>query len=496
MAFKDLREWVDRLEKEDELARIKAKVDWNLEIGGIAQEGINKKGPALLFENIKDYENTVGKSLFTNSLATFPRIAMAMGLPKDTPPLDIIKIFMERIRTPIKPVGVKSGPVKENIFKGEHVNLLEFPAPKWHDRDGGQYIGTFDGVVTKDPETGWVNIGIYRRQIHDRNHTGITIIHGQHIWMHWRKYRKLGRKTMPIAMINGWDPILPLIASSPFPVGVCEYDMMGAIRQEPVELVKCETVDLEVPATAEIVIEGEISLDFDSFKFEGPFGEHLGYYASQGSKKPVVTWNCLTCRTDPVLQGTFESPPTNESDNVVTINHSSLYWDYLNRQMPGVTGVHIHSSGMVFVQVDNSYFGQPQQVAYAIWGHSGSPNFGKHVMVVDQDIDIFDPDKLFWAFYTRVYPPRDILQAPGAVQVVDPGVHPKDRISVPGETTYMTTRLLIDATKYLGNPRTEIWYGEKFAPLCYPDESTMEHVRKRWKEYGIEEVLHKRRGTE
>jgi len=237
MAYENLKEWISTLEREGELARVKAKVDWDLEIGGITQEVFDKEGPALLFENIKDHEDTLCRRLFTGSLATYSRVALMMGLPKDTPSQELIRIYMERLEKPVKPELVKTGPVKQNIVTGDKVDLFQFPAPKWRHLDGGRYIGTCDGVVTKDPESGWVNIGLYRRQILNRNQTGITIIPGQHNWMHWRAHRKLGKKKMPVAMVNGWDPVLPMIACSPQAPGVCEYDIMGAIRQKPVELV-------------------------------------------------------------------------------------------------------------------------------------------------------------------------------------------------------------------------------------------------------------------
>jgi len=488
MAYDDLREWIDTLEKEEELTRVKAKVDWDLEIGGIVQEVFDKNGPALLFENIKDHEDTLSKKLFVGSLQSYSRIALMMGLPKDTPPKELIRIYMERLEKPIKPVLVKTGPVKKNVIPSDEADLFQFPAPKWRDRDGGRFIGTCDGVVTKDPETGWVNIGLYRRQILDRNHTGITIIPGQHNWMHWRKHRKLGRKTMPVAMINGWDPVLPMVSCSPQPAGVCEYDVMGAIREEPVELVKCETIDLEVPANAQIVIEGEISLDFESFRKEGPFGEFMGYYGSLASKKPVVTWNCITCQDDPILQGTLEGVPINEDHHMESINLSALCWKTLNQCMRGVLGVNVHpSTGWVnaFVQIDNSYLGQVQQVATGIWCNDWAFQVAKNIMVVDADIDIFDLNKLSWAFATRVYPPRDIIQFPGTTIVTDPSVHPKDRVGLKGQTTYMGVRLLIDATKFLGNPRHEDYEGERFAPVARIDEDTITKVRDRWKEYGI-----------
>lgn len=485
MAFKDLREWIAKLEGEGELARIKAKVDWNLEIGGILRETFDREGPALLFESIKDHENTICKKLFAGSLATYPRIALMMGLPKDTHPRELIAEYMRRIEKPIKPVVVKTGPVKENIVKGDDVDLYQFPAPKWQYRDGGRYIGTCDGVILKDPETGWQNVGLYRRMVHDKNHTGITIIHGQQNWMIWRKYKDRGAKTMPVAVACGWDPVLPMMACAYQPPQVSEYDMMGAIRQEPVELVKCETSELEVPASAEIVLEGEISLDFNTFRYEGPFGEYCGYYTSLGSDKPVVTWNCITYRNDPILQGTLEGRPINEDHRMESINHSALLWRQLNGQIRGVKGVNVHPStgwSNVFIQVDNSYIGQPQQVAFAVWGSYMSNQVGKNVIVVDTDIDIFDLNDLAWAFAYRVDPPRDIQQITGIIGPADPVKHADTRI---GQTTFEGSKLLIDATRYWGHPRTDKWFGEKFAPVAYPDEETMKSVRSRWEEYGI-----------
>ena len=178
MAYNDLNEWIATLEKEGELSRVKAKVNWDLEIGGIVQENFDRQGPALLFENIKDHEETWCNKLFTASLSTYSRIALALGLPKYTPPKEIIKVYMDRVKKPIKPVTVDTGLVKENKKTGDKVDMLGLPAPKWHHLDGGRFVGTCDGVVTKDPETGWVNIGLYRRMLHDRNHTGLVIVDG------------------------------------------------------------------------------------------------------------------------------------------------------------------------------------------------------------------------------------------------------------------------------------------------------------------------------
>ncbi len=484
MAFNDLREWINRLEEEGELARVKADVDWDLEIGGITQEIFDKDGPALLFENIKDYKDSWCKKLFTASLSKWSRIALMMGLPKDTPYPELIKEFQNRSKKLIKPITVDSGPVKENIIRGDNVNLWEFPSPKWHKRDGGRYIGTFGAFITKDPDTGWVNVGNYRLMVHGKDSTGITVITGQHNWMHFRKYKRM-KKRMPAAFVCGWDPVLPFAATAPMAEGECEYDLMGALRDKPVEVVKCETVDLEVPATAEIVLEGEITTSFDEFVMEGPFGEYTGYYTSEPNRKPVFKVNCITFRNDPILQGTLEGVPINEDHRVCAIHHSAYYHDFLNTLIPGVKAVNVDPStgwANMFVQIDNSYYGQVQQVASAVWATTKSVFVGKNIIVFDEDIDIFNLNKVMWGLAYRVNPPKDIIQFPGSISPTDPVIHPEERKRV---AVYPGTRLLIDATKPIINKRSDQWFGEKFAPVCYTDEDTLKLIKKRWNEYGI-----------
>jgi UbiD family decarboxylase len=484
MVIKDARHWLEVLEKEGELARIKTKVDWYLEIGAIAEEVFRKEGPALLFENIKDHENTFCRKFFTASLSTYPRIALMMGLPKDTPYPELIKVHRARMKKPIPPVIVKTGPVKENILMGDEVDMTALPAPHWHKRDGGRYVGTFDGVVTKDPETGWINVGLYRRMIHDKRHIGISVPTGQHIWQHFRKYKKMG-KPMPVAVVNNWAPCLPAIACCPLPPQANEYDYMGALRQEPVELVKCETNDLLVPASAEIVYEGEISTDMSEFRMEGPFGEYTGYFASTSHLAPVFTVNCITFRNDPILQGTMEGIPINEDHRIESVNHSSVVWDRLDERMPGVTGVNVDAStgwANVFVQIDNSYLGQVYHVACGIWSNPLSFMVGNNVWVVDQDVDIYDLGQIMWAFAYRCDYKRDIHAFPGNISPLDPRTHPDERTRIAINKGW---RVLFDCTKPVDWQRTPKWFGEKFAPLAAADEETLAKVRARWDEYGI-----------
>ena len=485
MGHRDLREWIQKLEEVGELKRIRTEVDWNLEIGGILREVCDRRGPALLFENIKDHKDTICTKLFTASLATFQRVALMLGLPKETSYRDLIQIWRERVRKPVKPVVVNTGPCKENILKGNEVDLFQFPTPHWHKLDGGRYIGTFHGVVTKDPETDWENVGTYRQVIHDKNSTSMSVAQGQHIWLHWRKYRRKG-KNLPLAVAIGWDPVLPAVAASPVPMDVDEWDIMGGLRREPVELVKCETVDLRVPASSEIVLEGEVITDVSTFKNDGPFAEYPGYYGTV-SQRPVFKVNCITFRNNPIFQGTITGKPITEDHRVSSISHSALLWDLLDEKMPGITGVNNDPStayANVIVSIDNSYYGQVQQVAANIWGWMGSHQIGKNIIVCDSDINIYDLNEVFWAIAYRVDPKRDIIQFPHWIHALDPIVHPDEKVLGPGGN--MGTKLLIDATKPIEKARSDKLFGEKFAVVAYPDENTMKQVRSRWKEYGID----------
>ena len=484
MAIKDLREWISELETEGEVARITEKVDWDLELGGITQESFDRGGPALLFENIKGYESTFCRRFFTGALATYPRIALMLGLPKDTPYPQLIDIWRERSKRRVKPVVVPTGPVKQHIVKGDDVNMFDFPAPLWHKLDGHRYIGTFDGVVTKDRDSDWINVGLYRRAIHNEKQLGITFTVGQHAWLHWRSYSKRG-ENVPVAVAVGWNPIMPAVACSHQGIGTSEYDVMGGLLGEPVELVQCETSDLLVPATAEIVYEGYLDTNRDSFKLEGPFGEYTGYYCSVPHTRPVFNVTCITYRDDPILMGTLEGVPINEDHRITSIGHSASIRDLLDERMRGVTAVNVDPStawSNVFVQIDNSYVGQVHQVAANVWSSMSSVMIGKNVFVFDQDVDIFDLNKVMWALGYRLNGERDIIRFPGWVSPLDPSIHPKDRVH---EAVKKGDRLLFDCTKPIDWPRTDEWFGERFAPLAYPDDATMKVVRENWAKYGI-----------
>ena len=296
--MKDLRDFISMAEKEGMLKRIKPEVDWDLELSHISKLNEEKGGPALLFENVKGYNSPVMTSIFT----TTQRLALIMGEPRNSSLVDLMRVWVNEGKTRIPPKWVDSGPCKENILKGDDIDLFKFPVPKFFPKDGGRFFGTAHFVVTKDPDTGWINLGTYRLQLLDKNHLGTQFIKGKHADIMLKKYQAL-KKPMPVAVVVGCDPLLFLMGAARLSAFESEYDLAGAIRGRAIEVVKAETNDLPVPATAEIVVEGEV--DPEAFMPEGPFGEYTGYYSGVGTDpRNFIKVNCVTHRNNPIFMST------------------------------------------------------------------------------------------------------------------------------------------------------------------------------------------------
>ncbi len=487
MAFNDMREWMAKLESLGQLKRITTKVDWNLEIAEIARRSIQEKGPAILFENIKDHEHTRCTKLFVNGLTRRNRIALMLGLPEDTPREAMVKEVKKRYRQGVAPVRVKTGPVKENIVKGNDIDLFQFPVVKWHPLDGGRYIDNFCGVVTKDPETGQLNVGLYRGMVIAKNKISKYMIPHQHWGQHYLKYQQRG-EPMPIAMVYGWDDVLPFVAGSPMAHPPTEYEVMGSLRQKPVELIKCETSDIEVPASAEIVIEGTISPDPGDFENEGPFGEWPGFYGWT-RKRPVVKVNCITHRNDPILRGQAEGMKPgviSEGGYIGLYSHAALLLNYL--ESAGVPGImDIIPAPWVVVKLHKTYEGQARQVASAIWGSCLGLEFDKVIMVVDEDVDIYNLRALQLAIRDKIDPADGLVVWPNAQgYTLDPAIpwELRDEFKYGGAPQ---NKLLIDATvNWVKHPIRPEWGNQRYPPPCADMLPEIENlVTKRWKEYGF-----------
>lgn len=488
MGAKDLRTFIEKLEAEGELKRIVVEVDWNLEISGIMRKlSLSKWSPALLFENIKDYKNTWCKKLITNELLTRQRIAIMLGMPKDTSYRDLTNLLRKRIKEPIKPEIVSTSPVKENILKGEEIDLFQIPVPKWHPLDGGRYINTWCGVITMDPDTGEHNVGNYRGMIISKNKIGVLLISIQDWGIHFTKYKQIG-KPMPVAIAYGGDPSLGFIASTPLSNAPSEYEIIGSIMQEPLPLVKCETSDLMVPATAEIIIEGKIFPDPKTYEIEGPFGEWTGHYG-EARKRPVINVECITFRNDPIFRGALEGmKPGILTETAITgyVSLPAIIWHILESQhIPGI--LDIVCGPLILIKIHKSYQGHARHIGAAIWGSKIPINTAKIIIVVDEDVNIRDPLSWQLAIQNNVNPSRDIIIYPMRMgSPLDVSLPLEDR----NEVTWgagLQDHLLIDATiDWETHPIREEWGNLRIPPICTElDSEILTKVEKRWKEYGF-----------
>jgi len=497
VAFGDMRNWIKALKTAGELHEIDAEVDWNIELGTVMRlaQGAGT-GPALQFNNIKDYNHQASRCrrVFGCGLSSYRRVAMMMGLAPDTHPRELVKIGRNILSGSVPPKVVSSGPCKENILKGKDIDLYQFPVPYWNRLDGGRYILTYGGVVTKDLESGIMNVGIYRGMVASRDQIPILMWRAQHIGHHVTAWQQGGKPEMPIAVAIGWEPSLGFCGGAPVPKGVCEYDVMGAIRGAPVELVKCETVDLYVPATSEIVIEGYLQLDPATYLMEGPFAEFTGYVAGDRAPKPAIRVTAVTHRNDPILRGTIEgSLPGSFSENAIcsSIMRAATAWNVLDRAgVPGITDVWcppVHAGINLLIRMKQSYRGQAKQAANAIWGSSAAHVRYKHITVVDDDIDIHDYAAVDWAVAYRVNAGEDdVIIMPATFGAgLDPSTRKRDRNPALFGTGKWN-RLLIDATMNMDYDPDPDFDGARFPSLVWPDKADVEAAQARWTELGLD----------
>ncbi len=499
VAFGDLRGWIEALRQHGELHEIDAEVDWNIELGTIMRLAQGPgTGRALLFNNIKDYNKPDSRCrrVFGSALNNYRRIAIMLGLHPDTHPRELVKISRNILEGTIAPRIVASGPVKQNIVTGKDVDLYEFPVPYWNRLDGGRYLITYAGVVTKDPNSGVMNVGVYRGMLAARDKIPILMWRAQHIGHHATAWLAAGKTEMPIAVAIGWEPSLGFCAGSPVPKGICEYDVMGAMRGEPVDLVKCETVDLHVPASAEIVIEGYLGLDAESYMMEGPYAEFTGYLASERSPKPTIRVTAITHRDDPILRGTIEGClPGSYSENAVgsSIMRAATAWNVLDRSgVPGITDVWcppVQAGINALVRMQQSYRGQAKQAANALWGSTAAHVRYKHVTVVDDDIDIHDYAAVDWAIAHRVNAgENDIVIMPGTFGLgLDPSTRRRDRNPALFGTGKWN-RVLIDATMNIDYDPDPDLGGARFPPTVWPNADDVQSAQARWSELGLDKL--------
>jgi 4-hydroxy-3-polyprenylbenzoate decarboxylase len=475
VAYESLREWLKALDKAGELKRVTAEVSPILEMAEIADraaksgKGTAKAGgPALLFENVKGYP---GARVLMNQFGSERRMRMAL----DVDSLDDVAKRIETLIHPVAPVGMldklkmlpmlaevggyfpktvssMGAPCKEVILLGEDVDVLKFPVLQTWPEDGGRYI-TLPCVTTKDPKSGKRNVGMYRMQVYDGKTTG----------MHWQRQKvaaehmrdrlraeagdtsaavemmaltaggtaaagahsmaesvvtKIRGERMEVAVYIGTDPATTYCAIVPAPPEIEEYLIAGFLRQKAVEVVKCETVDLDVPASAEIVLEGYVELG--ELRTEGPFGDHTGFY-TMADEYPVFHITCITHRKDPIFAATVVGKPPME-DTWMIKAVERVFLPLMKLTIPEIMDINLPAEGvahnLMLVSIRKSYAGHARKVMHAIWG-LGQAMFTKCIVVVDEDCDVQDVGEVMLRAGNNIDPERDIQFTMGPVDTLD-----------------------------------------------------------------------------
>lgn len=399
MPFDDNRQFIAALDKTKDVVHIRQEVDWDMQVGGIIRRTHELHSPAPFFEKIKDYPP--GYRIFGGPIATTRRFSIALGLPPETNVKTLQEEYESRSKNPIKPVMVDKAPCKEVKLLGDEVDLYHIPAPMIHEGDGGRYLCAWHATISKDPDSGWVNWGMYRAMIHNKHYLSGHWHIGNHIGMVFYQKFVPKNKPMPVSIAIGPDPICALVACSPIGWGQDEADYAGALRGKPVELVMSETNDFPVPAHAEIIIEGEILPG--SMLMEGPFGEYTGYRT--GSEyKPLLRVKAITHRKDPILTISNPGVPVDDTAVCYSITAAVAMRKRLQRHNLPVTDICIppESGGyMVIISIKATASGIPAKVKEVLHDRRGwSPT----VIVVEDDVDVFNMEQVTHALSTKCHP--------------------------------------------------------------------------------------------
>jgi 4-hydroxy-3-polyprenylbenzoate decarboxylase len=430
MAYTDLRDFIRALEKQGELKRIPFEVSPELEITEFADRSVKSGGPALLFE--KPAGSAV--PVLINAFASMRRMEIALEVSSVDEVAARISEFLE-MRMPEGIIGklkmlpklgeigaffpkiVSRGPCKD-VIRRDGFSLDEFPILKCWPQDGGRYI-TLPMVFSKNPDTGKRNCGCYRMQIYDARTTGMHWQTHKQGAEHYRRLRAGGTaKRMEVAVAIGADPATMYSAILPLPPDLDEMMIAGFLRSKPVEMVKCETVDIEVPAQAEIVLEGYVELG--ELRREGPFGDHTGFY-SLDDDYPVFHITCITHRKNPIYATTIVGPPPME-DFYMGKAIERIFLPLMRLQLPEVRDICMPAEGifhnMIFVAIRKSYPGHARKVMHAIWG-LGQAMFSKVIVVVDEDVNVQNVSEVAWKALNNIDPERDIQFVMGPVDSLD-----------------------------------------------------------------------------
>ncbi|HEY6820887.1 MAG TPA: UbiD family decarboxylase [Burkholderiales bacterium] len=410
----DLRPWLEQVRSLGELKEVRG-ADWNLELGAISELNVRKSvPPALLFDDIVGCRK--GYRVLTCSTSSPARLSSILRLPIQSTHQGLVDVLRgkpaqwQREAPRFDPLLAGTGPALEHKQDEKSVNLDIFPSPLWHEQDGGRYIGTGCCVVTRDLDTEWVNVGTYRVQLIDRNHVALDMVPGKHGRIHYEKYKKAG-KPFPVVIVLGCDPLGYLISGIEVPFGMCEWNYVGAILGEPVQVVKGELTGLTFPAASEIVLEGAVEPNDE--RTEGPFGEFHGYYPGKAGTAPVVTVKRVYFRENPILVGSPPAKPPNDYSYSKAVMRSALLHDSLVAAgVPDVRAVWAHEIGGArmfnVVAIKQRYAGHARQAGHILNQCGAGAYMSRYSVVVDEDIDPSNLQEVMWAVATRTDPAIDI----------------------------------------------------------------------------------------
>jgi len=407
--YDDLRDWMTKVEKIGELKHVQG-ASCELEIGTLTDLVCHsKRRDAVLFENIPTYPP--GYRVLVNPLGAAKRMAMVVGVQAENAK-ELVDALAKKMGslTPIPPKEVEHGPVFENRSIEGPVDITKFPAPLWHLKDGGRYLGTGSVTITRDPDDGWVNLGTYRVMVVDKDRVGFYISPGKHGRIHREKYFAEGRPC-PVAISFGHDPLLLFVGAFEWPYGRSEYDVAGGFKGRPIEVIRGRYTNLPFPARAELVLEGEAVAGERSP--EGPFGEWTGYYASGMREEVTIKIKAIYHRHDPIILGAPAlKPPNGNSFYGAVLRSAKLKRDLQSSGVPDIVDVWFPEEGggrfLCVVSIKQRYPGHAKQVGLLAMGNPSSAYMGRYVIVVDDDIDVTDLSDVIWAVITRTDPVRSI----------------------------------------------------------------------------------------
>jgi 4-hydroxy-3-polyprenylbenzoate decarboxylase len=485
---RDLRGFIQILENRGQLRRITAEVNPDLEIAEIANRLLQAGGPALLFENVKGSAFPVA----VNLMGTVERICWAMNmnhsleledlgkklslLQQPKPPkkisqaIDFGKVLFDVLKA--KPGHSFFPPCQQIVIEEKDLDLTQIPMIRPYAGDAGKII-TLGLVITKDCETGTPNVGVYRLQLQSSNTMTVHWLSVRGGARHLRKAAEQGKK-LEIAIALGVDPLIIMAAATPIPVDLSEWLFAGLYGGSGVTLAKCKTLNLEVPADAEFILEGTITPG--EMLPDGPFGDHMGYYGGV-EDSPLIRFHCLTHRQNPIYLTTFSGrPPKEEAMMAIALNR--IYTPILRQQVSEITDFFLPMEALSYkaaiISIDKAYPGQAKRAALAFWSALPQFTYTKFVIVVDKDINIRDPRQVVWAISSKVDPVRDVFILPET---------PFDTLDFASEKIGLGGRMGIDATTKI-YPETDHDWGE----VLESDPTMAEQVSQRWQEYGLGDI--------